>query len=85
MERTLEGLRQPHRYVLDEAQLHIYMLMKKVSEGGRRVPARLPDPSCRRAYTCRLRSCGPTERSACDFSKYCNVEDSRCKVDTVTW
>ncbi|ELK28408.1 Regulator of G-protein signaling 11 [Myotis davidii] len=29
MERTLEGLRQPHRYVLDEAQLHIYMLMKK--------------------------------------------------------
>ncbi|XP_032183519.1 regulator of G-protein signaling 11 isoform X1 [Mustela erminea] len=31
MERTLEGLRQPHRYVLDEAQLHIYMLMKKDS------------------------------------------------------
>jgi hypothetical protein len=30
MERTLEGLRQPHRYVLDAAQLHIYMLMKKV-------------------------------------------------------
>ncbi|XP_032701884.1 regulator of G-protein signaling 11 [Lontra canadensis] len=31
MERTLEGLRQPHRYVLDEAQLHVYMLMKKDS------------------------------------------------------
>ncbi|XP_077880505.1 regulator of G-protein signaling 11 isoform X10 [Ictidomys tridecemlineatus] len=30
MERTLEGLHQPHRYVLDDAQLHIYMLMKKV-------------------------------------------------------
>nr|XP_042139678.1 regulator of G-protein signaling 11 isoform X7 [Peromyscus maniculatus bairdii] len=29
MEWTLEGLRQPHRYVLDAAQLHIYMLMKK--------------------------------------------------------
>ncbi|KAK2097157.1 hypothetical protein P7K49_022607 [Saguinus oedipus] len=35
MERTLEGLRQPHRYVLDDAQLHIYMLMKK----GTRAPA----------------------------------------------
>uniref|UniRef100_A0A8C9QF09 RGS domain-containing protein n=1 Tax=Spermophilus dauricus TaxID=99837 RepID=A0A8C9QF09_SPEDA len=31
MERTLEGLHQPHRYVLDDAQLHIYMLMKKDS------------------------------------------------------
>nr|XP_035939434.1 regulator of G-protein signaling 11 isoform X8 [Halichoerus grypus] len=31
MERTLEGLQQPHRYVLDDAQLHIYMLMKKDS------------------------------------------------------
>ncbi|XP_073916240.1 regulator of G-protein signaling 11 isoform X2 [Castor canadensis] len=31
MERTLEGLREPHRYVLDDAQLHIYMLMKKDS------------------------------------------------------
>lgn len=30
MEWTLEGMRQPHRYVLDAAQLHIYMLMKKV-------------------------------------------------------
>lgn len=30
MEQTLEGLRRPHRYVLDDAQLHIYMLMKKV-------------------------------------------------------
>nr|XP_018867206.1 regulator of G-protein signaling 11 isoform X4 [Gorilla gorilla gorilla] len=31
MEQTLEGLHQPHRYVLDDAQLHIYMLMKKDS------------------------------------------------------
>ncbi|XP_054442764.1 regulator of G-protein signaling 11 [Pteronotus mesoamericanus] len=31
MELTLEGLCRPHRYVLDEAQLHIYMLMKKDS------------------------------------------------------
>ncbi|XP_007955664.1 regulator of G-protein signaling 11 [Orycteropus afer afer] len=31
MERTLEGLGQPHRYVLDDAQMHIYMLMKKDS------------------------------------------------------
>ncbi|KAM5198099.1 regulator of G-protein signaling 11 isoform 8-T8 [Hipposideros larvatus] len=31
MERTLEGLRRPHRYMLDAAQLHIYMLMKKDS------------------------------------------------------
>ncbi|XP_039079370.1 regulator of G-protein signaling 11 isoform X3 [Hyaena hyaena] len=31
MERTLEGLQRPHRYVLDDAQLHIYVLMKKDS------------------------------------------------------
>ncbi|CAO2642385.1 Regulator of G-protein signaling 11 [Lemmus lemmus] len=31
MEWTLKGMRQPHRYVLDAAQLHIYMLMKKDS------------------------------------------------------
>ncbi|XP_038396893.1 regulator of G-protein signaling 11 isoform X3 [Canis lupus familiaris] len=31
MESTLAGLRRPHRYVLDDAQLHIYMLMKKDS------------------------------------------------------
>ncbi|XP_012924305.1 regulator of G-protein signaling 11 isoform X2 [Heterocephalus glaber] len=31
MERTLEGLPQSHCYVLDDAQLHIYMLMKKDS------------------------------------------------------
>ncbi|XP_060028681.1 regulator of G-protein signaling 11 isoform X2 [Erinaceus europaeus] len=31
MELTLGGLRQPHRYVLDLAQMHIYMLMKKDS------------------------------------------------------
>lgn len=31
MEWTLEGLSQPHRYMLDAAQLHIYMLMKKDS------------------------------------------------------
>ncbi|KAJ7306085.1 hypothetical protein JRQ81_010451 [Phrynocephalus forsythii] len=31
MERTLEGLKTPHRYVMDDAQMHIYMLMKKDS------------------------------------------------------
>nr|XP_056722218.1 regulator of G-protein signaling 11 [Euleptes europaea] len=31
MERTLEGIKIPHRYVMDDAQMHIYMLMKKDS------------------------------------------------------
>ncbi|XP_068963794.1 regulator of G-protein signaling 11 isoform X1 [Petaurus breviceps papuanus] len=31
MEKTLEGIRRPHRYVMDDAQMHIYMLMKKDS------------------------------------------------------
>lgn len=31
MEITVRGLSHPHRYVLDAAQTHIYMLMKKVS------------------------------------------------------
>ncbi|XP_014347186.1 regulator of G-protein signaling 11 [Latimeria chalumnae] len=31
MEKTLEGIRSPHRYVMDDAQMHIYMLMKKDS------------------------------------------------------
>ncbi|XP_063067011.1 regulator of G-protein signaling 11 [Engraulis encrasicolus] len=31
MERTLEGIKRPHRFVLDDAQLHIYFLMKKDS------------------------------------------------------
>uniref|UniRef100_A0A4X1UPG0 Regulator of G protein signaling 11 n=1 Tax=Sus scrofa TaxID=9823 RepID=A0A4X1UPG0_PIG len=31
MEQTLVGLGRPHRHVLDDAQLHIYMLMKKDS------------------------------------------------------
>ncbi|CAJ0925005.1 unnamed protein product [Ranitomeya imitator] len=31
MEKTLEGIKNPHRYVLDDAQMHIYMLMKKDS------------------------------------------------------
>lgn len=35
MERTLAGLSQPHRYVLDDAQLHIYTLMKKVGAHSR--------------------------------------------------
>ena len=39
MERTLVGLGRPHRHVLDDAQLHIYMLMKKV---GASSPASLP-------------------------------------------
>ncbi|KAI4559264.1 hypothetical protein MJG53_017790 [Ovis ammon polii x Ovis aries] len=29
MEQTLAGLTQPHRHVLDDAQRHIYLLMKK--------------------------------------------------------
>uniref|UniRef100_A0A3P8W9L6 Regulator of G-protein signaling 9 n=1 Tax=Cynoglossus semilaevis TaxID=244447 RepID=A0A3P8W9L6_CYNSE len=33
MEITVSGLRHPHRYVLDAAQTHIYMLMKKDSYG----------------------------------------------------
>uniref|UniRef100_A0A8C4ISL0 Regulator of G protein signaling 9 n=1 Tax=Dicentrarchus labrax TaxID=13489 RepID=A0A8C4ISL0_DICLA len=32
MEVTVKGLKHPHRYVLDAAQTHIYMLMKKVSK-----------------------------------------------------
>ncbi|XP_009304227.1 regulator of G-protein signaling 11 isoform X1 [Danio rerio] len=31
MEKTLEGLKRPHRFVLDDAQMHIYFLMKKDS------------------------------------------------------
>ncbi|XP_051983391.1 regulator of G-protein signaling 11-like isoform X3 [Xyrauchen texanus] len=31
MEKTLEGLKRPHRFVLDHAQMHIYFLMKKDS------------------------------------------------------
>ncbi|XP_074867003.1 regulator of G-protein signaling 11 isoform X3 [Carettochelys insculpta] len=31
MEKTLEGIKMPHRYVMDDAQMHIYMLMKKDS------------------------------------------------------
>ncbi|TRY88355.1 hypothetical protein DNTS_033793 [Danionella cerebrum] len=29
MEKTLEGLKRPHRFVFDDAQMHIYFLMKK--------------------------------------------------------
>lgn len=35
MEITVKGLKHPHRYVLDAAQTHIYMLMKKVSGRSR--------------------------------------------------
>uniref|UniRef100_A0A8C9VEL3 Regulator of G protein signaling 11 n=1 Tax=Scleropages formosus TaxID=113540 RepID=A0A8C9VEL3_SCLFO len=31
MEKTLEGLRRPNRFVMDDAQMHIYFLMKKDS------------------------------------------------------
>ncbi|TNM98004.1 hypothetical protein fugu_014250 [Takifugu bimaculatus] len=31
MDTTLEGIRHPHRFVMDDAQLHIYFLMKKDS------------------------------------------------------
>lgn len=30
MDKTLEGIRHPHRFVMDDAQMHIYFLMKKV-------------------------------------------------------
>lgn len=32
MDKTLEGIKRPHRFVMDDAQLHIYFLMKKVGE-----------------------------------------------------
>lgn len=47
MERTLEGLQQPHRYVLDDAQLHIYVLMKKVGRPPRDSKAISRLPICR--------------------------------------
>ncbi|XP_072561184.1 regulator of G-protein signaling 11 isoform X2 [Paramormyrops kingsleyae] len=31
MEKTLQGMKSPHRFVLDDAQMHIYFLMKKDS------------------------------------------------------
>ncbi|XP_063170709.1 regulator of G-protein signaling 11 [Candoia aspera] len=31
MEHTLKGIKTPHRHVMDDAQMHIYMLMKKDS------------------------------------------------------
>ncbi|XP_015216075.1 regulator of G-protein signaling 11 isoform X1 [Lepisosteus oculatus] len=31
MEKTLQGVKTPHRYTMDEAQMHIYFLMKKDS------------------------------------------------------
>uniref|UniRef100_A0A8C7N9V7 Regulator of G protein signaling 11 n=1 Tax=Oncorhynchus kisutch TaxID=8019 RepID=A0A8C7N9V7_ONCKI len=31
MERTLEGIKRPHRFIMDDAQMHIYFLMKKDS------------------------------------------------------
>ncbi|XP_039631987.1 regulator of G-protein signaling 11 [Polypterus senegalus] len=31
MDRTLQGIKAPHRYVMDDAQMHIYFLMKKDS------------------------------------------------------
>lgn len=30
MATTLEGIQRPHRFVMDDAQMHIYFLMKKV-------------------------------------------------------
>lgn len=61
MERTLEGLQQPHRYVLDDAQLHIYMLMKKVGVRARRAwqypaPWGPAPPHCSPVHTCSLGS-----------------------------
>ncbi|KAF3699037.1 Regulator of G-protein signaling 9 [Channa argus] len=31
MDKTLEGIKNPHRFVMDDAQMHIYFLMKKDS------------------------------------------------------
>ncbi|XP_042285636.1 regulator of G-protein signaling 11 isoform X2 [Thunnus maccoyii] len=31
MDKTLEGIQHPHRFVMDDAQMHIYFLMKKDS------------------------------------------------------
>ncbi|XP_056588114.1 regulator of G-protein signaling 11 [Triplophysa dalaica] len=31
MEKTVQGIKQPHRFILDDAQMHIYFLMKKDS------------------------------------------------------
>uniref|UniRef100_A0A3B3ZWK3 Uncharacterized protein n=1 Tax=Periophthalmus magnuspinnatus TaxID=409849 RepID=A0A3B3ZWK3_9GOBI len=31
MDNTLEGIKHPHRFVMDDAQMHIYFLMKKDS------------------------------------------------------
>ncbi|XP_071246402.1 regulator of G-protein signaling 11-like [Salvelinus alpinus] len=31
MEKTLEGIKRPHRFIMDDAQMHIYFLMKKDS------------------------------------------------------
>lgn len=52
MDITVKGLRHPHRYVLDAAQTHIYMLMKKVSGAwaqGTGGPEAFPSPG-----TCRV-------------------------------
>lgn len=52
MDITVKGLRHPHRYVLDAAQTHIYMLMKKVSRAwaaGTGAPEAFPSPG-----TCRV-------------------------------
>ncbi|KAM4605476.1 regulator of G-protein signaling 11 [Polymixia lowei] len=31
MDKTLQGIKRPHRFVMDDAQMHIYFLMKKDS------------------------------------------------------
>uniref|UniRef100_A0A7N6BDE9 Regulator of G protein signaling 9b n=1 Tax=Anabas testudineus TaxID=64144 RepID=A0A7N6BDE9_ANATE len=48
MEITVNSLKHPHRYVLDAAQTHIYMLMKKVSKqenSGVIIPTSLNSPN----------------------------------------
>uniref|UniRef100_A0A672YQC3 Regulator of G protein signaling 11 n=1 Tax=Sphaeramia orbicularis TaxID=375764 RepID=A0A672YQC3_9TELE len=35
MDKTLEGIKHPHRFVMDDAQMHIYFLMKKESKRQR--------------------------------------------------
>uniref|UniRef100_A0A4W6C224 Regulator of G protein signaling 11 n=1 Tax=Lates calcarifer TaxID=8187 RepID=A0A4W6C224_LATCA len=35
MDKTLEGIKHPHRFVMDDAQLHIYFLMKKMNKSNK--------------------------------------------------
>uniref|UniRef100_A0A672KCP4 Regulator of G-protein signaling 9-like n=1 Tax=Sinocyclocheilus grahami TaxID=75366 RepID=A0A672KCP4_SINGR len=53
MDITVKGLAHPHRYVLDAAQTHIYMLMKKDSY-GRYLKSPVFKETQRKAILCRF-------------------------------